>query len=147
MISIRRRQSRRGLGSHSVQESGRPVDVNLLSVVDAVEEGQEHPHQEVTVGVVADRLGIDPSRASRVVAGAVEAGYVRRVASQGDGRRICLELTDVGHKVVAEAHRTRQEFYQRLIDDWPANDQAEFARLLTNFTSALAASPGTAPAG
>lgn len=138
MISIRRRQTRRSLGSQAVREAGRPVDLNLLAVVDAVEEGHDQPNQEVTVGVVAERLGIDPSRASRVVAAAVEAGYVRRVASQGDGRRICLELTESGQQVVAAAHHTRQAFYRRMLDGWPEHERTEFARLLTKFTSTMA---------
>ena len=52
--------------------------------------------EEVTVGLIAERLGIDPSRASRVVAEVVDRGYARRVASQSDARRICLELTPQG---------------------------------------------------
>jgi DNA-binding MarR family transcriptional regulator len=137
MITIRRRQTRRSLGSQAAREAGKPVDLNLLAVVDAVEEGQDQPNQEVTVGVVAERLGIDPSRASRVVAAAVDAAYVRRVASQGDGRRICLELTDVGRQVVEDAHRTRQAFYQKLLNGWPEHERAELARLLTKFTASM----------
>jgi len=136
LTRIRRRQSRRTLARRAIGDA--PVDLNHLAVVDAVEEGAEYPGQEITVGVVAERLGLDPSRASRVVAGAVGAGYVRRVASQGDGRRSCLELTDTGRAIVASAHETRQAFYDRVLAGWSPRERAEFARLLTRFTGALA---------
>ncbi len=136
MIRIRRRQSRRALGRSVSNSLTEPVDLQLVAVVDAVEEGAELSGNEVTVGDVADRLGIDPSRASRVVAAAIHAGYVRRIASQQDGRRICLELTPSGRMIVDNAHRTRQEFYAQLLVGWTTSERAEFARLLTRFTEA-----------
>jgi DNA-binding MarR family transcriptional regulator len=143
LIRLRRRQTRRRLAQQSMRQLGVEVDLALLDVVDAVEAGPEESGPEpaernaVTVGVVAERLGLDPSRASRMVAAAVEAGYVRRVASQGDGRRSCLELTDTGRDIVAAAHRARQALYERLLADWPESERAEFARLLTRFTSSM----------
>ncbi|WP_408907435.1 MarR family transcriptional regulator [Streptomyces albidoflavus] len=50
----------------------------------------------MTVGFFADRLAVDPSRASRIVAEAVKSGFVRRVASQEDGRRSCLDEAERG---------------------------------------------------
>ena len=52
---------------------------------------------------------MDASRGSRIVAEAVKAGYVRRVASQEDGRRIHPELTPAGQAVVDATRRTRAE--------------------------------------
>jgi DNA-binding MarR family transcriptional regulator len=143
LIRLRRRQTRRRLAQQSLRQLGVEVDLALLDVVDAIEAGPDESgperaeRNEVTVGVVAERLGLDPSRASRMVAAAVEAGYVRRVASQGDGRRSCLELTHTGRDIVATAHRTRQALYDRLLADWPEPERAEFARLLTKFTSSM----------
>src|SRR5689334_1994081 len=82
----------------AMEALSQPVDLEHVAVVDAIEEGSELPGHEVTVGDVAERLGIDPSRASRVVTAAIKAGYVRRLASQDDGRRICLELTPDGQR-------------------------------------------------
>lgn len=87
---------------------------------------------------MAERLDIDPSRASRVVAATIDNGYLRRVASQRDGRRICLESTARGVEAGQNAHLSRQAFYKRLIADWSARDQQEFARLLTKFIDSLA---------
>lgn len=137
MIRIRRRQSRRSLARPVVEGLSEPVDLNTLAVVDAVDEGAGESGRDVTVGFIADRLAIDPSRASRIVADAVKSGFVRRVASQEDGRRSCLELTATGERAVAAAHRTRQEFYATVIKDWDRQEQREFARLLTKFVRSL----------
>jgi DNA-binding MarR family transcriptional regulator len=137
MTQMRRRHTRRALGDAATGGCPSPVDLNQLAVVDALDEGPDHPGQELTVGVVAERLGIDPSRASRVVCAAVNSGYVLRVASQGDGRRICLELTEAGRQLVAAAHSARQAFYDRLLDGWTDAERGEFARLLTRFAGAL----------
>lgn len=137
MIRIRRRQSRRSLARPVLKGMAEPVDLNTLAVVDAVDEGAAQEGRDVTVGFVADRLAIDPSRASRIVADAVRSGFVRRVASQEDGRRSCLELTGTGREAVAAAHRTRQGFYSAVLDGWDPEEQGEFARLLTKFVDSL----------
>ncbi|MBB0244060.1 MarR family transcriptional regulator [Streptomyces alkaliphilus] len=137
MVRIRRRQSRRSLARPVAEEMPEPIDLNTLAVIDAVDEGAARPEQPVTVGFVADRLAIDPSRASRLVTAAVKSGHVLRVASQEDGRRSCLELTDTGRAAVSAAHHTRQQFYARLLEGWPEEEQREFARLLDKFVHSL----------
>src|SRR5690606_40601178 len=52
-----------------------------------VSEFGDDTHDETMVATVAERLGIDPSRASRLVSEMVEAGYARRAVSQADARR------------------------------------------------------------
>jgi DNA-binding MarR family transcriptional regulator len=137
MMRIRRSQTRRTLGRLATRDLGQNVDLAQLDVVLAVDEGPARPGEELTVGLVAERLGIDPSRASRMVAGAIRAGWLRRVASQADGRRIHLELTEAGREIAQAAHRSRQALYDRLMRDWSERDRGELARLLTKFTEAL----------
>jgi DNA-binding MarR family transcriptional regulator len=90
--------------------------------------------REVTVGGVADAMCIDPSRASRMVAAAIEAGHVRRLASQADGRRSVLELTDAGRSMLTEAERFWLGHYTRVMADWTDGERREFARLFTKFS-------------
>ncbi|MFH8882334.1 MarR family winged helix-turn-helix transcriptional regulator [Streptomyces californicus] len=137
MIRIRRRQSRRSLARPVVMGMAEPVDLNTLAVVDVIDEGAGESGGDVTVGFVADRLALDPSRASRIVAEAVRSGFVRRAASQEDGRRSCLELTDTGREALIAAHRTRQSFYSVVLGDWDPDEQRDFARLLTKFVRSL----------
>ncbi|MCX4747777.1 MarR family winged helix-turn-helix transcriptional regulator [Kitasatospora sp. NBC_01287] len=137
MVQLRRSMTRRTLARLHERTDGPALDPALADVVDAVEEGPDRPGQEVTVGLVADRLGIDPSRASRLVSAAIKAGYLRRAASQADGRRIHLELTPAAEELLAITHRSRHELYSHLMRDWPERDRAGFAGLLTKFTDEL----------
>ena len=50
--------------------------------------------QEATIGLVAEEMNVDPSRASRIVADLIAAGHVRRDVSQSDGRKAVLTLTE-----------------------------------------------------
>ncbi|MFB4309973.1 MarR family winged helix-turn-helix transcriptional regulator [Actinomadura sp. GTD37] len=133
MVRLRRGMSRQRLGKAAIRDHNLPVDVQVLHVVDVVDEGPGRPGEEMSVGLVAARLGVDASRGSRIVAEAVKAGYVRRVASQEDGRRIHLELTGAGRSVVEATRRTRQEHFAQAMDDWTDEERAEFARLLARF--------------
>lgn len=148
MIRIRRRQSRRALGQLAVRSLPAPPDLQQVAVVDAIEEGNGLESGCVTVGLVAERLGLDPSRASRLVASTIEAGFVRRTASQRDGRRTCLELTAAGQAVVEAAHRSRRTLYSRMLSSWDESERVDFARLLARFSAALdevdVEDPGTA---
>jgi DNA-binding MarR family transcriptional regulator len=139
MVRLRRAMGRRTLGNLATRRAGAAVDLANFSVVDAIEEGPPGPDAEVTVGLVAERLGVDPSRASRLVAAAIRAGYVRRVASQADGRRIHLELTASGRRLAESGHRTRRERFDLAMAGWSAADREAFGRLLTRFADGLAA--------
>jgi DNA-binding MarR family transcriptional regulator len=132
-VRIRRGMSRRNLGAWMMRELGGEVELSHLGVVDAVEEGPDASGGPVTVGMVGERMGIDPSRASRVVASALQAGYVERVASQADGRRVGLRLTDAGRALAESAHRFRQRAFAGAMQGWTDDERRDFARLLTKF--------------
>ena len=150
MVRLRRSMSRRTLGALATRGADPPFDLAHFSVVDAVEEGATQSAEageatEVTVGLVGERLAVDPSRASRLVAAAIETGYVERVASQGDGRRIHLRLTPAGRELAAAGHRTRQRHFDRAMAGWSADDRREFARLLTRFADGMDRLAGSGP--
>ena len=128
MIAIRRSQSRRSLSRLAT-----PGDQTVFGVLDALEE----LGRPATVGELGTALGVDQPRASRLVARAVDQGLVIRRADQRDGRRTPLALTELGRAWLAAAHRTRQEAFAGAMADWPEQDRATFARLLTSFTTAL----------
>jgi DNA-binding MarR family transcriptional regulator len=91
--------------------------------------------REVTVGTVAERLGIDPSRASRIVADVVERGYIRRAASQADSRRIVLEPTDKGVAFGNEWRRRKSEVLIASLREWTEDALTTFARLVDRFST------------
>ncbi|WP_246108157.1 MarR family winged helix-turn-helix transcriptional regulator [Saccharothrix saharensis] len=134
---LRRNQVRRSLGRISEEQPAARVDLSLIPVLYAVEEGAETDSEGVTVGLVADRIGLDPSRASRMVGSAIQAGYLERVASQTDGRRIQLRLTGEGADLARRAHLFRQAFLGQAIAHWSDRDRAELARLFSRFVEDL----------
>lgn len=135
MVRLRRNVMRRRLARS--RHAGETVDALQFAVVDAVEAGPDAGTDEVSVGAVAERLSIDPSQASRLVAQAIEDGLIRREASQRDGRRIGLILTEAGAALVARKRKLRRAYVDGLMAGWPAQDRRDFARLLDRFTRPL----------
>ena len=115
------------------RELGTRFNMTHSFVVDALDEASEIPGEKASVGTLAEYLGVDPSRASRMVAEAIRGGYLRRVASQADGRRTYLELTKAGQNLLKTASRFRRRLFSRAMTRWSDHDCTEFARLLTNF--------------
>ena len=89
---------------------------------------------EVTVGLVAEKLGVDPSRASRLVAEIVDKGYARRVASQADARRICVEPTEKGWALSGEFRRRKWDMLAQGLKGWSNEELVLFADLLDRFS-------------
>ncbi|MGO7302031.1 MarR family transcriptional regulator, partial [Rhizobium ruizarguesonis] len=66
MARMRLLPGRRLIGRLAIQSAAPGLELSHLDVLDAGRRAQ--PAGEVTVGMIAERLRIDPSRASRVVA-------------------------------------------------------------------------------
>ena len=136
MVAMRRSWSRRSLqrraaaaGSVGAAGAG-AAEAAAFQVLDAIESGGP-----LTVNGVADAIGVDQPRASRLVARAVEAGLVRRGADPDDGRRSVLALTPRGARVLAEGQRTRRAAVEAALAGWPDEDRQTFARLLRAYVS------------
>lgn len=101
----RREVSKRELGTAALRELGLNLELSQLDVLMAIASNSgDLSRNETLVGTIAERLWIDPSRASRLVSEVVEKGYVSRAASQTDSRRTVLELTEAG-QIVADTVR------------------------------------------
>ncbi|GEL17793.1 MarR family winged helix-turn-helix transcriptional regulator [Pseudonocardia asaccharolytica] len=131
MIAVRRRQTRRTLA----REAG-AADDTVQQVLDTIEEA-EQAGRSLGVTALAAALGVDQPRASKLAAGAVAAGFVRREAEQHDGRRSRLMLTEMGRERLAAVHRHRRSRFAAAMDGWTPAERAEFARLLTRFVAGL----------
>lgn len=141
LVAIRRSQPRRAVGGPALagieDELGEPLSLGVLGVVDAVQDVPDKGDGEVTIGLVAERLGLDPSRASRLVAEAADRGLLQRTTSAHDGRRTRLELTEDGAQVFALMLAVRQAWVAERMTDWSASERRTFARLLVRFTTDL----------
>ena len=137
MVAIRRSQQRRRLGRAASGQLPRGVAPAAIAVVDALDELASQGVSAPTVGEVAEAMQSDPSRASRAVSQAVEAGLVRRSADQQDGRRSCLELTARGRTLIERVRASRRRFFSDATSSWSRADRETFAALLTRFTTDL----------
>jgi DNA-binding MarR family transcriptional regulator len=112
-----------GPGRHALAHAAR------FRLLDALE-GAEHPP---SVSELAEAIGVDQPRASRLVQAAVEAGHVRREADPSDARRSALVLTASGRKLLETARDTRRGAVETALAAFTPEETAEFARLLSRF--------------
>lgn len=135
MHKVRRAIQRREFGRQLMARLDPTLEVAHLDTISAIAHKGDEPAQEVTVGLIAERLGIDPSRASRVVADVVDRGLAKRVASQLDARRICLELTAKGQRFVDSVRRNKLEIFAQALGQWNERELVVFAALFDRFSN------------
>ena len=136
MIKVRRSIQRRDFGRLILARIDPSLEVSHLDAIIAIAHNPvvgNATQDEVTVGIIAERLGIDPSRASRISADLVERGYALRVASQLDARRICLKLTARGERFVTAVRQTKWRIFAGSLAQWDEHDLVTFAALLERF--------------
>lgn len=145
----RRRITKRELGQRALTELALPIDLAQLDVMMAISapanEFAADPGDETMVSTIATRLGIDPSRASRVVAELIDRGYAVRAVSQADARRTIVELTEAGSAIVAAVRRYKFLILGNFLSGWTDAEIAAFLPLLDRFSSWTEAPDGTAP--
>jgi DNA-binding MarR family transcriptional regulator len=133
----RRRAMKRELGHRALLDLKIGIDLAQLDVLFAIEapvdEFGEMAGGETMVASVAERLAIDPSRASRVVSEMVEAGFARRAVSQADARRTIIELTETGRTVVEAVRAYKFLIMGDFLGSWTAEELATFVPLLRKF--------------
>lgn len=149
LVSLRRLFQRRELAQLWSEAFGRRADVDYtdLRLLDAVRvAARDDAEPGATVGEVGRLLGLDPSRASRLVASGVRRGLLVRKASQGDARKVLLEITARG-RVVAEkgSALTRSRIALALeLGAFGDDETKRLAVLLERFVGSLLAPEGSA---
>ncbi len=117
-------------------------DLRRDLALSAVEESPDG----LSVGELSDKLMIDAPAASRQAARLVEDGYLLRVASQADARRIHLHLTDLGAHALSQTRHQQREAFEYLTREWPTCERLELARLLIKYTRETAPEARVSPA-
>ncbi|WP_232050010.1 MarR family winged helix-turn-helix transcriptional regulator [Actinoplanes sp. OR16] len=115
-------------------------DLTRNLVLNLVEEA-EADDREVTVGNLADQLGVDPSVASRMASDCITHGYLLRAASQQDGRRTIVRLTDDGRALMDRFRRQYRQAFEFVTRDWPEGERLELARLLVKYADSASRLP------
>lgn len=100
--------------------------IQHIQVIEAVAAGSDGGN-EVTVTAVASQLGLDQSGASRMVKEALAAGYLARVDSARDRRRVVVKLTAQGRQLHVEALSWQRQCFDTLTATWDAGDRRQFA--------------------
>ena len=95
----------------------------------------------LSVSEIAEAVGVDQPRASRLVQQGVERDLVRREADPDDARRTRIALTDAGIRVARGAKGERRQELSRALDAFTEDERTELARLLNK----LADNWGTTP--
>jgi DNA-binding MarR family transcriptional regulator len=108
------------------------LDYTELRLLDAVGIAES-----TTVGDVAERLGIDPSRASRQVSAAVASGLLERHAEQGDARKVVLGVTAKGAALQRRGSDLTRARIALAVDGWSAADRTQFASLFGRFADGI----------
>jgi len=137
LFRLGRMFSRQPMRQRVTEHSRRALELSRILVVQAVEAGVAKPDEEMTIGVVARRLDIDPSTASRLVSESIRAGYLAGTPSPADARRTRLALTDTGRALAAAAQRYQRATFEHITREWPERERQEFARLFIKFADAV----------
>lgn len=133
----RRRATRRELGARALADLAVGIDLAQFDVLVAIEAPAAQfgdSAGETMVATVAERLAIDPSRASRLVSEMVEAGYARRAVSQADARRTIIELTEAGRAIIEAVRAYKFLIMGDFLGNWSKADLARFVPLLRKFS-------------
>lgn len=137
--SWRRKIFKRELGHRALAELGLPVDLPQLDVLMAVwapaNEFRDEEQGETMVSTVAQRLNIDPSRASRMTSDMITRGFLRRAVSQADARRTVLELTEDGTRIVEAVRVYKFLTMGSYLQGWTQQEIETFLPLLERFSS------------
>ena len=135
----RRRVIKRELGQRALASLGLDLDLPLLDVLMVVSSPANEfggdASCEIMVSTVAARLGIDPSRASRLTSETIRLGLVRRAVSQQDARRAVLELTDEGSRIVQAVRRYKFLILGNFLKSWNDAELRAFIPLLERFSA------------
>lgn len=126
---------RRVIGRLALQNVAPMLDVSDLDALSLVPAAGGDA--EVSVGDIARQLRIDPSRASRLVAGLVQQGFLLRAVSQQDGRRAVLLRSASGERIFAEIQRVKHEVITEIVGDWPEARLTGFAEDFERFVTGI----------
>ena len=110
--------------------------------------GDVTPQQAETLQLIAERgavstsslavlLGIDPSTASRNLAGLETAGLVTRKKASDDGRQTDVRLTPRGRRAADSVTQSASTTLRTLLDKLPAGQRQKITDALETLASAL----------
>jgi len=89
----------------------------------------------LSISEIAETIGVDQPRASRLVNESAERGLVTRRADDRDARRSVVELTTQGRSILSRANETRRSAVADAVSGFTPEETATFAALFTRFVA------------
>ncbi|WP_030159448.1 MULTISPECIES: MarR family transcriptional regulator [unclassified Glycomyces] len=131
LVRIRRDQQARRLHARA-EGSGRATAANAarfryLDALDA--EGR-------TISAVAEAIGVDRPRASRLTTELAGEGLIERETDAGDSRYSLVRLTESGRELVRSAREGRRRAVAEALEGFSPEEAEVFASLLERFVEA-----------
>ncbi|MFF1632659.1 MarR family winged helix-turn-helix transcriptional regulator [Leifsonia sp. NPDC058248] len=111
---------------------GRAARFRMLDALEAAEKAGT----ELSISAIADAVGVDQPRASRLVQEGVERGLVRRVTDPTDARRSIIQLTNAGRSQITEVRTHRRSAVEEAIAGFTPDEARTFADLFDRFVRA-----------
>jgi DNA-binding MarR family transcriptional regulator len=136
-----RRAMKGELPGRLLQELGLDLEVAQFYALTAIVRieggiGRERP-EAATVGLLAEEMNLDPSRASRIAGDLISKGYLRREADQEDGRRTVLRLTERAGTAMAALRERKWAKLVEVFADWSDEDIRTFATLFERYREGM----------
>lgn len=110
---------------------------DALTAIIRIETGIGRATEPATIGLLAEEMAIDPSRASRIASDLIARGYLRREAVQEDGRKSVLRLTDKADAAFRAFRDRKWDKLETVFSDWSENDLIRFAELFGRYCAAI----------
>lgn len=102
----------------------------LMLLLDAGDDG-------MLSSALAERLGVDKSTASRVVARLTESGHIGAAAESEDARAKPIRLTRKGFRLAGEVQMASRARFAQLMEHIPARRRADVLAALGDLVGAL----------
>lgn len=105
--------------------------IRLLEFLAAADAGAR-----VGISEIAEAVGVDQPRASRLVADGAARGFVTRSVDPRDARKSIVELTDAGRQMLSTVRAGRTSAVTDALRGFTPDETAQLAELLSRFAAA-----------
>jgi DNA-binding MarR family transcriptional regulator len=92
---------------------------------------------ELPVGTLADRAGVAPPTATRMLDGLARDGIVERHHSETDRRCVLIRLTAAGEQAVETAHDVIEAWRRQVFESLEPEEREPAARLLNRLSQIM----------
>jgi DNA-binding MarR family transcriptional regulator len=138
LVRIRRAQQARRLQRRAAQ--GDPAAASAVSAarfrhLDALDGADDG----LAISEIADAIGVDRPRASRLTATLLADGLIERDTVPGDSRYAIIRLSRAGKALVDDVHESRRRGVAEALAGFTPEDAQTFAALLERFVDAWSA--------